>query len=96
MKNQTISGTPLKDAYKARLNNLNQTDLITDPAKLVIGAYACLRTKYNQNYTGFVTSIGPKNVKIESPYGGYADSDYISIQELKFEKSLILSFYLPE
>ncbi len=87
------SETPLKDAYAARLQAVNAEVRYSqhDISDLRKGDYAAIKTAY-ATYFGFVKSIGPKNVIIESPYGGWADNDYKDMQELKFPKSQIAIF----
>ena len=90
------TATPLKDAYEARKKAINADTRYTDKdiTLLAKGDYACIKTPTAQ-YFGFVKSIGPKNVVIEAPYGGWADMDYNCIQELKFPKNQVKIFAKP-
>lgn len=90
------SDTPLKDEYAKRVDNLDKESKQSDIKNLGVGDYVAIKNETGNVYTGFVKSIGSKNVVIESPYGGYGDADYKSIQELKFPKDAVQEFYKPQ
>jgi hypothetical protein len=85
--------TPLKDAWNKRKENLNTDVKYTVATKLSIGDYVAIKGAANNIYTGFVKKIGRTILTIESPYGGWADSDYIQIMDLKFPKADLQAFY---
>lgn len=93
--NTIKSETPLKDTYSARLKSVNADVKFTDLKQLAIGDYVMIKTKTSK-YFGFVVSIGRVNVVITNPYGGWADSDYTEIMELKFKKEQISLFSKPK
>lgn len=91
----TTSSTPLKDAYQKRISGLDNSKQFTDVKELAVGDYVAIEGDHNNTYYGFVKKIGRKNITIESAYGGYADNDYISIQELQFSLDKVKGFYKP-
>lgn len=84
--------TPLKDEYNEMTKNIDKTKRYTNLSDLKIGDYVGVNDNYGNIYEGVLTSIGSKNIKIKTPYGR-SGNDYISIQELQFDKSKIIGFY---
>lgn len=89
--------TPLMDAYQERLASLDKDKLYTDVSKLEIGDMVNLhRHPQKGGGQGFVKSIGPKNIVLEMPYGGYGGADYIEIMEIKRGKDEVKEFLKPK
>ncbi len=85
---------PLKEAWQKRLDNVNTETKYADLKSLAKGDYVFVRTN-TDGYLGFVVSIGRVNAVISSPYGGWGDSDYTCIQDLKFRRACVAEFYKP-
>jgi plastocyanin len=91
------SETPLRDEWQKRLDTLDKDKKYTaDSTNIPQKGDYVLINNGRENYQGFVESIGSKNVSISSSYGGWGDSDYISILKLNFPKSQITHFIKPK
>ncbi len=90
------SGTPIKDAWEARMAQIDNTVRYTDKDldRLAKGDYVCVKTPYSQ-YFGFLKSKGRVNVVVECPYVPRPDCDYDCIQDLKFPVALVKIFCKP-
>lgn len=86
--------TPLKDAYNAKLEQIDKSTRCED-SDIKIGYYAGFKSKHGGIYIGFITKIARKFITIESPYGGWGDTDFIQIMHHKFEKSELIGYYKP-
>jgi len=85
------------DAYQERLASLDKDKLYTDVSNLEIGDMVNLhRHPQKGGGQGFVKSIGPKNIVLEMPYGGYGGADYIEIMEIKRGKDEVKEFLKPK
>lgn len=87
-----MSSTPLKDDWNKRINIFNKEKRFTDISQLEKGDMVALPLK---SLAGIVKSIGRKNIVIYTPYGGWGDSDYIQISEIKVEKIYVEQFIKP-
>lgn len=84
--------TPKLDAYKARQSKIDKDNILTDLSLLGIGDFVNIgRSNNSYGCTGFVKKVNPKNIIIETIYGGYGDSD-VELMELSFPKSRVDKF----
>ena len=85
------STTPVKDAWNVRVETIDTETSYTDTKNLEAGDAVITK----QGTLGFVTKVNPRNVKIETTWGGHGDNDY-ELMELSVKKEDIAQFKKPK
>lgn len=92
----TENKKPNKDAYEKEIDNLDDTKKFTDIKDLEVGDHVAIpQSSKSSGLTGFIRKISPKNVDIETQYGGWAGNDSEPMT-IKKPKSEISEFYKPK
>lgn len=87
-----VASTPVRDAFNAEVEALDATNKRTDTENIAVGDYISIpQSDKSSGLTGIVRKVGPKNIEVETTYGGYADSD-VTLMTIKAKKADVKAF----